>query len=188
MKNTDVFSFNQIRALRAKQDELGNVVGQFHRFIARYAEHEFTKKANVVITTHFDISVLDVSSGCFPLIPLIDDNALAKCPYGLAACVCSCVGCVTRQLQWAHNHAHTDSSMAELLVNFIFSVHMRPPINKFTNKKKRPSYMLRLPGTYVTNYRSLYILGYSRPTRGVAYRVKHLCVPAPRAHLQQIFL
>ena len=35
--------------------------------------------------------------------------------------------------------------MTELLVNFIFSARMRPPINvhKFTNKKKRPSHMLR---------------------------------------------
>ena len=83
VKNADFVSFNQIRALCATQDELRHVVGQFHRFIARCAEHEFTKNANVAVTTRFDISVLDVASGCFSHIALIDDDALAKCPYGL---------------------------------------------------------------------------------------------------------
>ena len=88
------------------------------------------------VTTRFDISVLDVSSGCFSHIALIDDDALAKCPCGLV--FARALVAWTRQLQWAHNHAHADSSMTELLVNFIFSARMRPPINvhKFTNKKK----------------------------------------------------
>ena len=45
-----------------------------------------------------------------------------------------------------------------------------------------------LAGECLTNWRSLYILGYPRPTRGVACRVKRLCEPDPRAHLQQIFI
>ena len=47
VKNADVFSLNKIRALCAMQDELQHVVGQLHGFIARYAEHELTKRANV---------------------------------------------------------------------------------------------------------------------------------------------
>ena len=77
-------SFNQIPALCAKQDELRHVVGQFHRFIARCAEHEFTKRANVAVSTRFYMSGLDVSSGCCSHIALIDDDALdalAQCPY-----------------------------------------------------------------------------------------------------------
>ena len=45
-----------------------------------------------------------------------------------------------------------------------------------------------LAGEYVVNYRSLYVLGYSRPTKGVSYRMKHTCEPDPRAHLQDLFM
>ena len=45
-----------------------------------------------------------------------------------------------------------------------------------------------LPGECVVNCRSLYVLGYSRPTKGVSYRVKHMCEPDPRAHLQDLFV
>ena len=124
----------------------------------------------------------------------------------------------------ASSHSHANTSMTELLVNFIFSTGLRPPVN--TNKfraGKRPSYAMRescpcslppeaftfaedlrtfqaalkwfrkhihialLPGDCIVNCRSLYVLGYSRPTKGISYRLKHTCEPDPRAHLQELF-
>ena len=45
-----------------------------------------------------------------------------------------------------------------------------------------------LPGDFVVNCRSLYVLGYSRPTKGISYRIRHVCEPDPRAHLQDLFM
>ena len=45
-----------------------------------------------------------------------------------------------------------------------------------------------LPGDFVVNCRSLYVLGYSRPTKGISYRVRHVCEPDPRAHLQDLLM
>ena len=44
-----------------------------------------------------------------------------------------------------------------------------------------------MPGEVLVNARSLYVIGYSRPTKGVSFRVKHCCSPDPRATLQDIF-
>ena len=47
-----------------------------------------------------------------------------------------------------------------------------------------------LPCGVVLNARSLYIIGYSRPTKGVSHRVilKHCCPVDPRVALQELFM
>ena len=80
-----------------------------------------SKKPTVASSTRFAISVLDVLSGCFTHthIALIDDDALATCLYGPV--FARALVAWARELQWAHSHAYADTSMTELLVNFIFS-------------------------------------------------------------------
>ena len=53
---------------------------------------------------------------------------------------------------------------------------------------RKSMHVALLPMECVVNCRSLYVLGYSRPTKGVSYRAKHMCEPDPRAHLQDLFM
>ena len=223
VRNAELFSFSQLRVMNAKQEAMINVVKQYHAFLIQCARFEFAKSADARATPRFEISVLDVSSACFSHLALVEDDALRHCPYSQA--FARALLAWANELQWACNHTHADTSMTELLVNFIFSTGLRPPvnINKF-RAKKRPSYMMRdsctcdvpleaftfaedlrtfqaavkwfrksmhvalLPGECVVNCRSLCVLGYSRPTKGVSYRVKRMCEPDPRAHLQDLFM
>ena len=218
VRNATSFSYNQLRVMHAQHSELRGVVRQYHAFLIQRAQFEFAKKAEARASPRFELSVLDVSGNCFLHHALVDDDALLRCPYSHQ--FARALLAWAKDLQWACSHPHADTSMTELLVNFIFCTGLRPPvnINKF-RAGKRPAYAMRescpcdlpleaftfaedlrafqaalkwfrkymhvdlLPGEFVVNCRSLYVLGYSRPTKGVSYRVKHVCEPDPRAHL-----
>ncbi|CAE7544167.1 unnamed protein product, partial [Symbiodinium natans] len=135
VRNAELFSFSQLLVMNAKQEEMINVVKQYHAFLIQCARFEFAKSADARATPRFEISVLDVSSACFSHQALVEDDALRHCPYSQA--FARALLAWANELQWACNHTHADTSMTELLVNFIFSTGLRPPvnINKFRAKK-----------------------------------------------------
>ena len=83
VREADGISFNQTRVMYAKQSELRNVVGLYHSFPVRCAEHEFDKKGATPATSQFDIAILDVSSSCFAHVAIVDHDIAHQCPYGL---------------------------------------------------------------------------------------------------------
>ena len=222
VRNAASFSYNQLRVMNANQIELRGVVMQNYSFLIQCAQFEFAKKAEARASPRFELSVLDVPGNCFLRLAIVDDDdALPRCPYSRHF-ACALLAWA-KGLQWACSRPHADTSMTELLVNFIFSAGLRPPVNidKF-RAGKRPAYSMRnscpcdlpleafafaevlrtfqgalkwfrkymrvdlLPGEFVANCRSLYVLGCSCPTKGVSYQVKHACEPDPRAHLQDL--
>ena len=142
VKNAELFSFRQLRVMNAKQHELKGVVKRYHAFLIQCAQYEFSKRTGARVTQRFDIAVLDVSGSCFSHVALVDDDALRKCPYSYQ--FASALLAWANRLQWASSHSHANTSMTELLVNFIFSTGLRPPVN--TNKfraGKRPWFAMR---------------------------------------------
>ena len=79
-RDSALFSFNQLRVMNAKQDELRTVVKRFHAFLIQCARHEFAKTAGNRGSTRFDVSVLDVSTACFSHVALVDDEAFEALP------------------------------------------------------------------------------------------------------------
>ena len=223
VKHHGLVSFAQLQTLHAKQVQVNKTVARFHSFLAECASLEFHHKPPLRPSL-FDISVLDVVGPSFRHLPMMENALLESFPYteafGNALCRWA------RELQWAEHHEHPNTSFAELLVNFIHSTGLRPPVNvhKFQQRGpyKRPQFRMReqcgpdvqlegydfaedlrtfqaaltwfrkrgaslMPGEVLVNARSLYVIGYSRPTKGVSFRVKHCCSPDPRATLQDIF-
>ena len=70
-----------------KQNELGNVVGLYHSFLARDAEHKFDKKG-YASASRFDMAILDASSACLSHIAIVDDDIAHQCPIRLRLCYC----------------------------------------------------------------------------------------------------
>ena len=224
-RDSALFSFNQLRVMNANKrsyEKLSNSTIP-HTFLIQCARHEFAKTAGNRASTRFDVSILDVSTACFSHVALVDDEALKLCPYSYEFAVALLSW--ANGLQWAHSHVHANTSMTELLLNFIFTTGTHPPVNvnRFRDGK-RAAYAMRdrctqdlpleaftfaedlrtfqaalkwfrkrakvdlLPGDFVVNCRSLYVLGYSRPTKSIFYRIRHVCEPDPRAHLQDLFM
>ena len=142
VRNAELFSFSRLRVMNAKQEAMIDVAKQYHAFLIQCARFEFAKSADARASPRFEISALDVSSACFSHLALVEDDALRHCPYSQA--FARALLAWANELQWACNHTHADTSMTELLVNFIFSTGLRPPVNiNNFRAKKRPSYMMR---------------------------------------------
>ena len=221
VKQSRLVSFAQLQALHSKQLQINKMVSRFHSFLAECAALQL--KA-VQRQSQFETSVLDVRGSCFCHLAVMEASIL-DFPYtkefGKTLCEWA------QQLLWAEHHEHANTSFAELLVKFIHTARVRPPINihKFRQggKYRRPCFRMRahcacdvpleaydfaedlrtfqaastwfrkrgvalLPGDVILNIRPLYIIGYSRPTKGVSHRVKHSCPVDPRVTLQEIFM
>ena len=189
------------------------------------AECAALQQKSVQRQSQFETSVFDVGGPCFRHFAVMDPSILVAFLYtqvfGKSRCEWA------QELVWAEHNEHANTSFAELLVNFIYSARVRPPVNihKFTQvgKYRRPCFRMHedcagdlpleeydfledlktfqvalnwfrkrgvtlLPGDVVLNARSLYIIRYSRPTKGVSHRIKHCCSVDPRVTLQTVFM
>ena len=79
------------------------------------------------------------STACFSHVA---DEALRLCPYSYEFDLALLTW--ANGLQWAHNHLHANTSMTELLLNFIFTTgtRRRVNVNRF-RVGKRPAYAMR---------------------------------------------
>ena len=127
--------------MNANQIELRGVVMQYYSS-SNAPSLNLPKKAEARASPRFELSVLDVPGNCFSRLAIVDDDALLRCPYSRHF-ACALLAWA-KGLQWACSHPRADTSMTELLVNFIFSAGLRPPVNidKF-RAGKRPAYSMR---------------------------------------------
>ena len=108
-------------------------MARFHVFLAECAA---LQQKSAQRQSQFETSVLDVSGPCFRHSAVMDPSILDAFPYTqvLGKTLCEWA----QELVWAEHHEHANTSFTELLVNFLHSARVRPPVNihKFTQVGK----------------------------------------------------